>query len=373
MSAFEPPDGSFPAPQGRDVGKWETMAGSNDDDSRDITERVASGYRTLGRTTADEFDLDEGVQLGRVSIVHGANADVIWFDSRGNEMVSLCHMSPGIEPRPVAGDWVGVRDDHIETVLPRRSALRRVNRRTHAVQVLAANIDFALLVVPIDREANIRMLERYAVMARDSGAQPFIVLTKADEADDAEATLEAVRTAVPDVEVLTTSSRSGEGIEHLRRLLHLGVSAVMLGASGAGKTSLLNALEGSHELTRSLSRHGDGRHATTTRKLYRLAGGGVLLDIPGIRLANLAVERDDLDQTFAEIDDAAAQCRFRDCSHHGDEGCAVEAAVIAGVIDPQRLASWRRIQGETTGLSRARRVRPAPRERPREDGPADHD
>ena len=355
------------------MGKWETMAGSNDDDTRDITERVALGYRTLGRTPADEFVLDDGVQLGRVSIVHGANADVIWFDSRGNEMVSLCHMSPGIEPRPVAGDWVGVRDDHIETVLARRSALRRVNRRTHAVQVLAANIDFALLVVPIDREANIRMLERYAVMARDSGAQPFIVLTKADEADDAEATLEAVRTAVPDVEVLTTSSHSGEGIEHLRRLLHLGVSAVMLGASGAGKTSLLNALEGSHELTRSLSRHGDGRHATTTRKLYRLAGGGVLLDIPGIRLANLAVERDDLDQTFAEIDAAAAQCRFRDCSHHGDEGCAVEAAVMAGVIDPQRLASWRRIQGETTGLSRARRVRPAPRERPREDGPVDHD
>lgn len=350
------------------------MAARNDNDPR-AADRDASGYQTLGLTPADEPGLGDGASLGRVSIVHGANADVIWFDSSGNETTSLCHVPPGIDPRPVAGDWVGLADDHIESVLARRSALRRVNRRTHAVQVLAANIDLVLLVIPIDREANIRMLERYAVMARDSGARPFIVLTKADEADNVEAAVETVRRAVPDVEVLTTSSRSGEGIEHLRRLLHLGVTAVMLGASGAGKTSLLNALEDRHEPTRELGRGGDGRHATSTRKLYRLAGGGVLLDIPGIRLANLNVEHDDLDETFADIDDAAAQCRFRDCSHNGDDGCAVEAAVAAGAIDPQRLASWRRITRETGLLSRTRRAtRRATREPPSfEDGSREPD
>ncbi len=351
------------------------MAGPRSEVARDSDDGRAVGYRSLGRRPDDDLHVPEGCVLGRVSIVHGANADVIWFDASANEIVSLCHLSPNADPRPVAGDWVAVRDDRVEAVLERRSALRRLNRRTRAVQVLAANVDLVLLVIPIDREANVRMLERYAVMARDSGAQPFIILTKADEADDVEGAVEAVRAVVPDVEVLTTSSHSGEGIDHLRRLLALGVTAVMLGASGAGKTSLLNALEGSHELTRTLGRGGDGRHATSTRKLYRLTGGGVLLDIPGIRLANLAVESDDVDETFAEIDEAATHCRFRDCSHHDDVGCAVRAAVEAGEIDPQRLASWWRIQAEADPPARARGAasRRTLREPPRELGSPEGD
>ena len=347
-----------------------------DDDSRRIAERVARGYRALGLTSADQYEVGDGAALGRVSIVHGANANVIWFDSRGEEVESLCRLLPGVDPRPIAGDWVVVRDGQIETVLARRSALRRVNRRTHAVQVLAANVDLVLLVIPIDREPNIRVLERYAVMARDSGAEPFIVFTKADEANDADASVAAARSAVPDLEALTTSSRSGEGIEHLRRLLRTGVTAVMLGASGAGKTSLLNALEGRREATRALGRGGLGRHATSTRKLYRLAGGGVLLDIPGIRLASVHAEPDRLDETFAEIDEAATRCHFRDCAHRRDDGCAVLAAVAAGTIDPERLSSWQRLQDEASRLSRDRH--PANRRTPREppsrgDESADHD
>ena len=353
----------------RGVRKWSTMAGTTSEDPRRAAARAAAGYRALGRTSADQFDLADGADLGRVSIVHGANADVIWFDAAGEEVVSLCHFSPSIDPRPVAGDWVAVSDDRIEMVLARRSALQRVNQRTHALQVLAANVDLVLLVIPIDRAPNIHMLERYAVMARDSGALPIIVLTKADESASVEVAVATANAAVPDVEVLTTSSRSGVGLEHLRHLLGPGVTAVMLGASGAGKTSLLNALEDRHEPTRELGR-GGGRHATTTRKLYRLSSGGVLLDIPGIRLANLSVEPDHLDETFTEIDEAATQCHFRDCAHRADEGCAVLAAVAAGTIDPQRLANWQRIRDEASRLSRDRHPanRRAARLAPREDG-----
>jgi len=323
-------------------------------------------YRTLGRTASDIFELDEGLHLGRVSIVHGANAEVIWFEPGGHEAVTLCNLSPGIDVRPVAGDWVGIRDDRIASVLPRRSALRRANPRTHGVQVLAANLDLVLLVIPIDRELNVRMLERFAVMAWDSGARPFVILTKADESTDIETVKDTVRTIVPDVDVLTTSSHSGEGIEHLRELLHQGVTAVMLGASGAGKTSLLNALEGTSELTRQVSRGGEGRHATSTRKLYRLTGGGVLLDIPGIRLANLSVEREGVDETFTDIEELATQCRFRDCSHNGDDGCAVEAAVQAGTLAPERLHNWRLIQSEMAQAAlRPRAPSPDTTQRPR--------
>jgi ribosome biogenesis GTPase len=239
--------------------------------------------RTLGKTDRDQLDVAVGLHVGRVSIVHGAHAEVIWCDDRGQEVVATCQYATNLNLRPVAGDWVSLRDSYIVAVLERRNALRRPDPNLRDVQILAANLDLVLLVVPIDRGLNVRMLERFAVMAFDSGARPIVVLTKADETDDASALVLETELAVPGVDIVTTSSRSGEGIDHLRQLLHEGVTAVMLGASGAGKTSLLNALEGRDETTLSVSPTGEGRHATTTRKLYQLSSGGVLLDIPGIR------------------------------------------------------------------------------------------
>jgi len=333
--------------------------------------------RSLGYTNEDRFVLEAGANLGRVSIVHGAHCEVIWCDPTGTERTSTCRLSPSPAPRPVAGDWVTLHDDKIVDIMARRSALRRPDPNGRDIQVLAANLDLVLLVVPINRGLNIRMLERFAIMAWESGAQPFVLLTKADEARDVATILEETRLAVPGVEILTTSSESGEGIDHLRALLHEGVTAVMLGASGAGKTSLLNALEGSAEVTRTVTRSGEGRHATTTRKLYRLAAGGVLLDIPGIRLLDLMVGQEGVNETFADIGELSTKCRFRDCAHRGDLGCAVEAAVAAGELSPRRLENWRLIQSELAHqehrrspeeMARGRRAKPVPRDTERDQG-----
>jgi ribosome biogenesis GTPase len=302
--------------------------------------------RSLGRTPDDQLELPGDEELGRVSIVHGATAEVISCDANGEEATRTCTFSSNLNPRPVAGDWVGLRESHVVKVLVRRSALRRPDPNGRDVQVLAANLDLVLLVVPINRGLNIRMLERFAIMGWESGARPFVVLTKADGATDIDTLLKETRLTVPGVDILTTSSQSGEGIELLRALLHEGVTAVMLGASGAGKTSLLNALEGSEEVTRTVNRSGEGRHATTTRKLYRLSSGGVLLDIPGIRLLDLLVGQDGVEETFSDIGELAQHCRFRDCSHQGDLGCAVQAAVDCGELSAQRLENWRLIQAE---------------------------
>jgi ribosome biogenesis GTPase len=309
---------------------------------------------TLGKTDLDHVEVAEGLDLGRVSIVHGAHAQVIWCDAGGHEKTSSCQYATNLNLRPVAGDWVALRDRYIVEVLERRNSLRRPHPNLRDVQVLAANLDLVLLVVPIDRGLNVRMLERFAVMAFDSGARPLVVLTKADETSDADAVEAQTALTVPGVEVLITSSRSGEGIERLRELLHEGVTAVMLGASGAGKTSLLNVLEGSNEATLSVGSSGEGRHATTTRKLYRLSSGGVLLDIPGIRLVDLMSGQEGVQETFSDIAEIAQRCRFRDCRHDGDEGCAVQAAVDAGELPASRLENWRLIQAQLTSGSRRR-------------------
>ena len=335
-----------------------------------MSEGVLRVLRTLGAADPSQLTFAPGARPGRVSIVHGNTAEVVWCDERGVESTTTCQFATVLHPSPVAGDWVSVRDGYVVAVSPRRTALRRPHPNQRDVQVLAANLDIVLVVVPIDRGLNLLMLERLAVMAFDSGARPFVVLTKSDGAEVLGELVEEAELAVPGVEVLTTSSSSGHGIEQLAEVLGEGVTAVMLGASGAGKTSLLNALEGSSEITRTVSRTGEGRHATTTRKLYRLASGGVLLDIPGIRLLDLMVGREGIDEAFADITELAQECRFADCAHDGDEGCAVELAVRDGELPLRRLESWRAAQSgfdqrdrllerSAQGRHRSSRIRPA--------------
>jgi ribosome biogenesis GTPase len=309
-----------------------------------MSEGVASVLRTLGAATPSALQFAPDAHPGRASIVHGNTAEVVWCDGDGDEHTSTCQFATVLDPSPVAGDWVSVRDGYVVAVSPRRTALRRPHPNQRDVQVLAANLDIVLVVVPIDRGLNLLMLERLTVMAFDSGARPFVVLTKSDGAEVVGAVVDQALAAVPGVAVLTTSSTSGYGIEQLRDVLREGVTAVMLGASGAGKTSLLNALEGRNETTREVSRTGEGRHATTTRRLYRLSSGGVLLDIPGLRLLDLMVGQEGVDEAFADITELARDCRFADCRHHGDDGCAVELAIADGELAVRRLTSWRAVQ-----------------------------
>jgi ribosome biogenesis GTPase len=325
---------------------------------------------SLGRSDLDHLDVAPDQLVGRVVIMHGASADVIWQGRDGAEASGLCSLARNLEKTPVAGDWVVVSDERIVKVLARRSELRRPHPYGREPQVMAANVDLVLIVVAVNVDLNERVLERLSMMALDSGATPVVIVTKVDDSDDVDAFCVQVHHHVPDVEVVVTSSLTGEGIDEVRRLLPLTVTAVMLGASGVGKTSLLNALQGTEELTRAVGRSGEGRHATSTRKLYRLSSGGVLLDIPGIRLLEVVADQRSLDENFADIDELALRCRFNNCRHHGDDGCAVQAALLSGELAASRYEAWREAQvGELDPHERRRAAesRPRGREGPREE------
>jgi ribosome biogenesis GTPase len=324
---------------------------------------------SLGLRARDALYVPPDELIGRVVIVHGASADVIWQRADGVEDSGLCSLAKGLSKTPVAGDWVAVRDGRVVQVLERRSELRRPHPYGREPQVMAANVDLVLIVVAVNVDLNERVLERLSMMARDSGATPLVVVTKVDDSDDIDEFSALVKERVPDVEVVVTSSLTGEGINEVRALLPQGVTAVMLGASGVGKTSLLNALEGTTELTRTVGRGGEGRHATTTRKLYRLSSGGVLLDIPGIRLLDVVADQRSLEQNFSDIDELSLSCRFNNCRHRGDDGCAVEAAVASGELVAGRLEAWREAQaGELDPRERRRATESRPRGR---EGPRD--
>ncbi len=243
-------------------------------------------------------------------------------------------LDDGGEPGPAAiGDWVGVDASGgtavVRVILPRSSAL--VRRRPGAAerrQVLAANVDAALLVDGLDRGPNPRRIERGVALAYDSGITPLVVLTKADVCDDLEAAVEAARAAAPFAEVLAVSAAADTGLERLAELLPPGSTAVALGPSGAGKSTLVNRLLGEERLATGAVREGDrrGRHTTTGRQLVRTPGGICLIDTPGIRELGLWLDAAAVGAAFAEVEAYAAGCRFRDCRHSTEPGCAVRGA-----------------------------------------------
>lgn len=310
------------------------------------------GLGDLGWPPNEDLDfLDGDERPGRVSIMHGGSAEVIWFPE-DKPIETLFELRHDLPLTPVAGDWVAIGGGEIRRVRERRTSLTRPDPNEKDVQVLAANIDLIMIVLPIDRGLNAKNLERLSVMAWDSGADQIVILTKADLARDAEDSLAEAHTLAPGVEVLVTSSIDGRGLEQVRARLGRGTTATMLGASGVGKTTLLNALEGREERTREVRRDGAGRHATTTRKLYRLASGGVLLDLPGIRSLDLLATDEAVNETFADIAALAEHCRFRDCRHNGEPECAVAQAIATGDLEERRLASWRAIRREMAYLDR---------------------
>ena len=253
--------------------------------------------------------------------------------------------------QPAVGDWVRVRDGVVVAVAPRWSALSRLDPDGTSVQVMAANVDVVLITAPADRLSPARV-ERELVLAWDSGARPVVVLTKSDlGGSSAEAEL---RRRLPGVEVLMTSAATESGIEELRAVLHPQRTAVLMGPSGAGKSSLANRLLGDDVLPTGVVRKADrrGRHTTTSRQLVCVPGGGVLIDTPGLRSLSLAGDGEGMERVFADIDDLAGGCRFTDCRHDSEPGCAVRAAVASGRLDPARLASHDKLREELVDHAR---------------------
>jgi ribosome biogenesis GTPase len=259
---------------------------------------------------------------------------------------------------PCAGDWVVThtwpdRRVTIETVLPRRSAVVRASAgaASHA-QVLAANLDVAAVVEPLDPAPDSGRIERLLALAFESGAQPVLILTKSDRVRRPAAVAAQVADVAPDVPVHWVSARTGDGLADLRCYLTRGRTLGLLGPSGAGKSSLVNALAGATVMTtQALRADGRGRHTTTFRTLVPLPGGGVLLDTPGVRAVGLIAADEGLDRTFADVTTLAAQCRFGNCRHSVEPDCAVRT------LSPRRLASWRRLQHEQAAETRRRQDR----------------
>ncbi|MEU1228979.1 ribosome small subunit-dependent GTPase A [Streptomyces sp. NPDC005828] len=312
----------------------------------------------LGWTDADARHTEGTTTPARVVVQHGTVCDVLLPSADGTLTAHTAPTTPALPVTPVAGDWVGLgADGRIHTVAPRRAVLTRSGGHGHGRQILAANIDTVLVVVPLAGGLNAAMVERLSVMAWDSGAQPVLVLSKSDTTDDAGARdTDTAELLSPGVPVIPVSVRTGDGLDTLRSHLGPGTTAVMLGPSGAGKTSLLNALEGTTEAVAEVGRSG-GRHTTTTRRLHLLASGGVLLDIPGIRSLEVAAGREAVDDVFTDIAALADHCRYADCGHDGDGGCAVTEGLLTGALSPDRLATWRKLQGEIA--YRRRREDPA--------------
>jgi len=262
---------------------------------------------------------------------------------------------------PAVGDWVGVEQSEdpcvIRVILPRSGAMAR--RRPGAAdseQVVAANVDLVLVVESLERGPNPRRIERAAALAWDGGAMPVVVLTKADTCPDLEASIERAREGAPHSDVIAVSAISGAGMEAIAERLPAGSTAVLLGPSGVGKSTLINRLLGEERLAVGEVRSGDskGRHTTTHRELVVLPAGGCVIDTPGIRELGLWLDREAVNTVFPEIEEAAKGCRFGDCRHESEPGCAVHDAVEAGTIDSRRLESFLRLRREAENLNRRR-------------------
>jgi ribosome biogenesis GTPase / thiamine phosphate phosphatase len=257
------------------------------------------------------------------------------------------------------GDWVAMRDGLIRAVLPRRSALvRSAAGLTSEAQTLAANVDVVFIVSSLGPDLEPRRLERYLVTVWESGASPEIVLTKSDRFDDPVAlsdmvaTVEAVALGVP---VFVVSSVTGAGVADVRARIGVGRTSVLVGSSGVGKSTLVNAWLGHELMAVNETREDDdeGRHTTTHRELIELPGGGMVIDTPGIRELQLwdVGSSGALEDAFADIEELVAQCRFNDCEHRTEPDCAVRAALADGSLAAERYASWQKLQRELRAIA----------------------
>jgi len=254
---------------------------------------------------------------------------------------------------PSVGDWCVVRDwpdcrTTVECVLPRQTAVVRATAGEQSRgQVLCANIDYAVAVVALHPAPVLARVERLVTLAWESGAQPLVALSKSDMVNDADQIAEDVAAAAPGVEVICTSTVTRAGLDRIRELVDGRLTLGLLGSSGHGKSSLANALVGAEVLaTTTIREDGRGRHTSVRRELAVLPGGGAVIDTPGLRRIGLIDADAGLAHTFTDVEELAGECRFADCSHDGEPGCAVTEALAVGSLARRRFESWRKLQRE---------------------------
>lgn len=312
--------------------------------------------RDLGWTASLETGFqphrDRGLVPGRVVAEHRESYRVAAEDGERAAAIPgrLRHQAAGREDLPAVGDWVALADRPaegratIQRVLPRATALvRKVCGEASSGQVIAANVDTVLVVVGLDGDFNPRRIERAVALVWESGAQPVLVLNKADLCPDREERLAEAAEVALGVPIHVLSALAGDGVRSIEGLLRPASTLAVLGSSGVGKSTLINRLLGEERLAVQDVRASDGRgqHTTTFRQIVRLPGGALLVDTPGMREFGLPGGGEGLEAAFADVEDAARECRFRDCKHASEPGCAVRDA-----IDPERLAAWRKLERE---------------------------
>ncbi len=266
------------------------------------------------------------------------------------------HLRNDGSQQPAVGDWVALRQrEPIATIhgwVERKTAFsRKVAWVETREQVLAANVEVAFVVASA-QDVNTRRIERHLTMAWQSGAAPVVVLTKADIADSPDELISEIESAALGTPVLVTSSVTGQGIDALAARLRPALTGVLLGPSGAGKSTLINRMAGAEVMkTRTVHRSGEGRHMTSHRELIQLPDGGMIIDTPGLREAQLWKGEDALENLFEDVEQVARNCRFNDCDHRSEPGCAIKAAIANGELDAGRLESYRKLQRELRAVA----------------------
>ena len=305
----------------------------------------------------------EGLKLGRVALEH-KHSYRVWLDD-GEYLCTLAGKltfeAVGREDLPAVGDWVAVKASPgemrgiIKGILPRKSKFsRKAAGQVTEEQIVAANVDTVFIVNSLNDDLNLRRIERYLLLAWESGSNPVIILSKADLVTDLQAKLNEVSSVALGVPVIAVSVLEGTGTEELQAYLEPGKTIALIGSSGVGKSSLVNYFTGFEKQHVQEIRESDdkGKHTTTHREMVLLPGGAILIDTPGMREIQLWTSEEGITESFADIEEYADACKFRDCSHKNEPGCAVVSAIQEGLLEESRLASYKKLQKELAYIDR---------------------
>lgn len=295
-------------------------------------------------------------------------------DEQGNEYAArvsgkYMNNAAAADDYPAVGDYVAARIEGdtaiIHALFPRKSAfVRKVSGKTFAAQVVAANVDTVFLCMSLNENFNARRMERYVAAAWESGARPVIVLTKADICIDVDAKLNELYSAAPGVDIVAVCAMDGTGMDKLSPYIAKGETIAFVGSSGVGKSTLINRLTGSDTMqTGAISGGGRGRHTTTHRELIPLANGATLIDTPGMRELGMMDAEAGIEAAFEDIEQAARGCRFADCTHTNEPGCAVRAAIDRGEISRERFESYKKLSAENERVADAKAYLDAKRQK----------